>query len=190
MVRKLMSLSRILRMTSPAPLSNSTLSESGAGEVIRKKLLTDFNLHTILRLPTGIFYANGVRANVLFFSKGGKTESVWFYDYRTGIKHTLATNPIKRSDLDDFVACYNADDLSARKDTWSAENPNGRWRKFPVGDILSRDKTNLDISWIKEEGESADDYTLAELFSIIEEKSRNISNAVESLKKLIGDIEE
>ena len=147
-------------------------------------------MHTILRLPTGIFYANGVRANVLFFSKGVKTESVWFYDYRTGIKHTLATNPIKRSDLDDFVACYHADDLSARKETWSAENPNGRWRRFPVSDILSRDKTNLDISWIKEEGESADDYTLAELFSIIEEKSRNISNAVKSLKKLIGDIEE
>ena len=167
-------------------LPDNVLFESGAGEVIRKKLLTDFNL----RLPTGIFYANGVRANVLFFSKGGKTESVWFYDYRTGIKHTLATNPIKRSDLDDFVACYHADDLSARKETWSAENSNGRWRRFPVSDILSRDKTNLDISWIKEEGESADDYTLAELFSIIEEKSRNISNAVESLKKLIGDIEE
>ena len=171
-------------------LPDNVLFESGAGEVIRKKLLEDFNLHTILRLPTGIFYANGVRANVLFFSKGGKTESIWFYDYRTGIKHTLATNPIKRSDLEDFVVCYNADDLSARKETWSAENPNGRWRKFPVADILSSDKTNLDISWIKEEGESADDYTLAELFSVIEEKSRNISNAVASLKKLIGDIEE
>ena len=171
-------------------LPDNVLFESGAGEVIRKKLLEEFNLHTVLRLPTGIFYANGVRANVLFFSKGSKTENVWFYDYRTGVKHTLATNPIKRSDLDDFVACYHAEDINARQETWSEETPNGRWRKYPVADVLSRDKTNLDISWIKEEGESADDYTLAELFSIIEDKSKSISNAVESLKKLIGDIEE
>lgn len=171
-------------------LPDNVLFESGAGEVIRKKLLEEFNLHTVLRLPTGIFYANGVRANVLFFSKGTKTENVWFYDYRTGIKHTLATNPIKRSDLDDFVACYNAEDITARKETYSENTPNGRWRKYPVADILSRDKTNLDISWIKEEGESADDYTLTELFSIIEDKSKSISSAVESLKKLIGDIEE
>lgn len=171
-------------------LPDNVLFESGAGEVIRKKLLEEFNLHTVLRLPTGIFYANGVRANVLFFSKGTKTENVWFYDYRTGIKHTLATNPIKRSDLDDFVACYNAEDITARKETYSENTPNGRWRKYPVADILSRDKTNLDISWIKEEGESADDYTLAELFSIIEDKSKSISSAVESLKKLIGDIDE
>ena len=171
-------------------LPDNVLFESGAGEVIRKKLLEEFNLHTVLRLPTGIFYANGVRANVLFFSKGTKTENVWFYDYRTGVKHTLATNPIKRSDLDDFVACYHAEDINARKETWSEDNPNGRWRKYPVADILSRDKTNLDISWIKEEGESADDYTLAELFSIIEDKSKTIASAVESLKKLIGDIEE
>ena len=171
-------------------LPDNVLFESGAGEVIRKKLLEEFNLHTVLLLPTGIFYANGVRANVLFFSKGSKTENVWFYDYRTGVKHTLATNPIKRSDLDDFVACYHAEDINARQETWSEETPNGRWRKYPVADVLSRDKTNLDISWIKEEGESADDYTLAELFSIIEDKSKSISNAVESLKKLIGDIEE
>lgn len=171
-------------------LPDNVLFESGAGEVIRKKLLEEFNLHTVLRLPTGIFYANGVRANVLFFSKGTKTENVWFYDYRTGVKHTLATNPIKRSDLDDFVACYNAENITARKETWSEDTPNGRWRKYPIADILSRDKTNLDISWIKEEGESADDYTLAELFSIIEGKSKTIASAVESLKKLIGDIEE
>ena len=171
-------------------LPDNVLFESGAGEVIRKKLLEEFNLHTVLRLPTGIFYANGVRANVLFFSIGSKTENVWFYDYRTGVKHTLATNPIKRSDLDDFVACYHAEDINARQETWSEETPNGRWRKYPVADVLSRDKTNLDISWIKEEGESADDYTLAELFSIIEDKSKTIASAVESLKKLIGDIEE
>lgn len=171
-------------------LPDNVLFESGAGETIRKRLLADFNLHTILRLPTGIFYANGVRANVLFFTKGLPTKEIWFYDYRSGIKHTLATNPIKRSDLDDFVACYHADNISERVETWSTDNPNGRWRRFSVEEILARDKTNLDVSWIKEERESADDYTLAELFSIIEEKSNNISTAVASLKKMIGDIEE
>lgn len=171
-------------------LPDNVLFESGAGETIRKRLLADFNLHTILRLPTGIFYANGVRANVLFFTKGIPTRETWFYDYRSGIKHTLATNPIKRSDLDDFVACYHADNISERVETWSTDNPNGRWRRFSVEEILARDKTNLDVSWIKEERESADDYTLAELFSIIEEKSNNISTAVASLKKMIGDIEE
>ena len=105
-------------------LPDNVLFEAGAGETIRKKLLNDFNLHTILRLPTGIFYANGVKANVLFFTKGTKTKDLWIYDYRTGIKHTLATNPLKRSDLDDFVACYNADNIAARKETWSEENPN------------------------------------------------------------------
>lgn len=171
-------------------LPDNVLFESGAGEVIRKKLLNDFNLHTVLRLPTGIFYANGVRANVLFFTKGRKTRNVWFYDYRTGVKHTLATNPIKRSDLDDFVACYHADDINARIETWSPNNSNGRWRKFSYDEVIARDKTNLDISWIKEEGESADDYTLAELFEKIESKSKSISEAVQSLKKLIGEIEE
>jgi len=171
-------------------LPDNVLFESGAGEVIRKRLLTEFNLHTILRLPTGIFYANGVRANVLFFTKGTKTENVWFYDYRTGIKHTLATNPIKRSDLDDFVCCFHVDDIFARKETWNDENPCGRWRKYPAKDILARDKTNLDISWIKEEGESADNYTLEELFSKIEEKSKRISESVAALKKLIGEIKE
>jgi type I restriction enzyme M protein len=171
-------------------LPDNVLFESGAGEVIRKRLLNDFSLHTILRLPTGIFYANGVRANVLFFNKGTRMDNVWVYDYRTGIKHTLATRPIQREDLDDFVACFHADDLTARRETWSKDNPNGRWKKFTYDEIISRDKTNLDISWIKEAGESADDYTLAELFSRIEEKSKSISDAVQSLKKLIGGISE
>lgn len=86
-------------------LPDNVLFEAGAGETIRKKLLSDFNLHTILRLPTGIFYANGVKANVLFFKKGEPTKEIWFYDYRTGINHTLVQNPLKRSDLDDFCHC-------------------------------------------------------------------------------------
>ena len=85
-------------------LPDNVLFEGGAGEVIRKKLLSEFNLHTILRLPTGIFYAQGVKANVLFFTKGSRTKDIWFYDYRTDVKHTLATNPMQRHHLDDFVS--------------------------------------------------------------------------------------
>lgn len=171
-------------------LPDNVLFEGGAGEVIRKKLLSDFNLHTILRLPTGIFYAQGVKANVLFFSKGSRTKDIWYYDYRTGIKHTLATNPMQRSHLDDFVKCYNPDNISAREETYDAEtNPNGRWRKYSVDEILKRDKTSLDITWIKL-GDDDNDYTLAQLMDIIKEKSDNISKAVAELQKLISNIEE
>lgn len=171
-------------------LPDNVLFEGGAGEVIRKKLLTEFNLHTILRLPTGIFYAQGVKANVLFFSKGTPTEDIWFYDYRTGIKHTLATNPMQRHHLDDFVECYKSENIHARKETYDAEaNPNGRWRKYNVEDILKRDKTSLDITWIKQSDDD-NDYTLAELMSMIQEKSDNISKAVAELQKLMANIEE
>ena len=171
-------------------LPDNVLFEGGAGEVIRKKLLTEFNLHTILRLPTGIFYAQGVKANVLFFSKGTPTKDIWFYDYRTGVKHTLATNPMQRHHLDDFVECYKSENILARQETYDAEsNPNGRWRKYNVDDILKRDKTSLDITWIKQNDDD-NDYTLAELMTQIQEKSDNISNAVAELQKLMANIEE
>ena len=170
-------------------LPDNVLFEGGAGETIRKKLLEDFNLHTILRLPTGIFYAQGVKANVLFFQKGTPTKNVWYYDYRTGIKHTLATKPMMRHHLDDFVKCYHAEDISQRKETYSEENPNGRWRKYPVSELLKRDKTSLDISWIKQTDDD-DDLSLAELMNTIQQKSDNISKAVAELQKLLKDIEE
>ena len=171
-------------------LPDNVLFEGGAGETIRKKLLSDFNLHTILRLPTGIFYAQGVKANVLFFSKGQPTKEIWFYDYRTDIKHTLATNKLERHHLDDFVTCYNAGNLAGRKETYdAANNPQGRWRKYPVDDILTRDKTSLDITWIKQGGE-ADDRSLAELMADIKEKSKTISSAVAELEKLLANINE
>ncbi|WP_349861890.1 type I restriction-modification system subunit M, partial [Bacteroides cellulosilyticus] len=135
-------------------LPDNVLFEGNAGEIIRKELLKNFNLHTILRLPTGIFYAQGVKANVLFFSKGTPTQDVWFFDYRTDIKHTLATNPMQRQHLDEFVECYQADNRANRKETYDAEtNPNGRWRKYSINEILERDKTSLDISWIKQGGD-------------------------------------
>ena len=170
-------------------LPDNVLFADGAGEILRKKLLKDFNLHTILRLPTGIFYANGVKANVLFFEKGCPTQETWYYDYRTGIKHTLATKPLKRSDLEDFVNCYCAGHVEDRKETWSPENPNGRWRKYHVNELLARDKTSLDISWIKD-GSDTVDCSLAELMQTIQEKSANIAAAVTELSKLIEGIEE
>lgn len=170
-------------------LPDNVLFEGGAGETIRKKLLEDFNLHTILRLPTGIFYAQGVKANVLFFQKGTPTKNVWYYDYRTGIKHTLATKPMQRQHLDDFVKCYHAENISQRKETYSEENPNGRWRKYPVSELLKRDKTSLDISWIKQTDDD-DDLSLAELMSTIQQKSDNISKAVAELQKLLSNINE
>ena len=170
-------------------LPDNVLFADGAGEILRKKLLKDFNLHTILRLPTGIFYANGVKANVLFFEKGSPTQETWYYDYRTGIKHTLATKPLKRSNLEDFVNCYCAGHFEDRKETWSPENPNGRWRKYHINELLARDKTSLDISWIKD-GSDTVDCSLAELMQTIQGKSTNIAAAVTELSKLIEGIEE
>jgi len=170
-------------------LPDNVLFEGGAGETVRKKLLNDFDLHTILRLPTGIFYANGVKANVLFFSKGIKTKEVWYYDYRTSVKHTLATNPIQRYHLDDFVKCYHTENRHNRIETYSADNPNGRWRKYSYEEIIARDKTSLDITWLKS-GEDSIDYSLNELMTMMEEKSKNISSAISELQKLIGGIDE
>lgn len=171
-------------------LPDNVLFEGGAGETIRKELLKNFNLHTILRLPIGIFYAQGVKANVLFFTKGTPTKDIWFFDYRTGVKHTLATNPMLRHHLDEFVECYKADNINARTETYNAEtNPNGRWRKYDVDEVMKRDKTSLDISWIKLNDDD-NDMSLAELMSNIQEKSDNISKAVAELQKLLANIEE
>ena len=163
-------------------LPDNVLFEGGAGETIRKKLLEDFNLHTILRLPTGIFYAQGVKANVLFFQKGTSTKNVWYYDYRTGIKHTLATKPMMRQHLDDFVKCYHAENIAARQET-------ERFKCYPVDELLARDKTSLDITWIKQTDDD-EDISLGELISTIEEKSNNIITAVQKLKELMASIEE
>jgi len=171
-------------------LPDNVVFEGGAGETIRKELLKNFNLHTILRLPTGIFYAQGVKANVLFFTKGTPTKDIWFFDYRTGVKHTLATNPMLRHHLDEFVECYKADNINARTETYNAEtNPNGRWRKYDVDEVMKRDKTSLDISWIKLNDDD-NDMSLAELMANIQEKSDNISKAVAELQKLLANIEE
>ena len=174
-------------------LPDNVLFADGDGERIRKDLMEKCNLHTILRLPTGIFYAQGVKTNVLFFTRGktdkDNTKEVWIYDLRNDMPSFGKTNPLKKEDFDDFVACYADGDLSARKETYSEENPNGRWRKFTYEEILARDKTSLDITWIKSDT-GADDYTLAELLEQIKEKSANISKAVNELEALVGEVEE
>lgn len=173
---------------------DNVLFEGGAGETVRRKLLETTDLHTILRLPTGIFYAQSVKANVIFFDNrpaapSYQTKEVWIYDYRTGVHHTLKKNPLRESDLADFVKCYNPENRHVRLETYSAENPDGRWRKFSYDEIIARDKTSLDITWIKS-GNNADDYTLAELLEIIREKSAAIATAVSNLEQIVGEVDE
>ncbi|MFN2142140.1 MAG: N-6 DNA methylase [Candidatus Promineifilaceae bacterium] len=135
---------------------DNVLFEGGAGETVRRKLLQESDLHTILRLPTGIFYAQGVKANVLFFDrKPGReqawTREIWFYDYRTNIHHTLKQNPLARADLDEFVEVFNPANRHERRPTWSEETPDGRWRSYSYEEIMARDKVNLDIFWLRDE---------------------------------------
>lgn len=171
-------------------LPDNVLFEGNAGTTIRKKLLTEFNLHTILRMPTGIFYKPGVKTNVLFFTKGQPTTDIWFYDYRTNIHHTLKQKPMKRSDLDDFVACYNADDITKRKETYNAEsNPSGRWRKFSAAELLETEKVKLDLAWIKSDDGSSD-MSLSEMLGFIGEKAENINANYKTLQALLANIEE
>ena len=131
-----------------------------------------------------------LKGNVLFCTKGEPTKDIWFYDYRTDVKHTLATNKLERHHLDDFVACYHAENINERTETYNAEtNPQGRWRKYTIEEVSLRDKTSLDITWIKQGGD-ADNRSLAELITDIKEKSQTISAAVLELEKLLANIEE
>ena len=135
---------------------DNVLFEGGAGETVRRKLLHECNVHTLLRLPTGIFYAQGVKANVLFFErKPGSatpwTKDLWIYDLRTNINFTLKQSPLTRADLDGFVAAYNPANRHERTPTWSPETPDGRWRCYGIDELLSRDKVNLDIFWLRDE---------------------------------------
>jgi type I restriction enzyme M protein len=135
---------------------DGVLSAAGAGEAIRRRLLTEYNVHTLLRLPTGIFYAAGVNANVLFFDRQrpqqkAKVNTLWVYDLRTNNHFTLVGNRLDRSDLDEFVRCYNATNLLDRVATWAKDDPTGRWRSFDINELLKRDKCNLDLSWIEDE---------------------------------------
>lgn len=168
-------------------LPDNVLTDGNATAKVREKLLKDFNLHTILRLPTGIFYAGGVKTNVLFFEKGEKTKDIWVYDYRTGIKHTFATKPMTREHLDDFVNCYCSGHMEDRIQTYSEENPNGRWRKFTADEVYSRDQLKLDFKWI--DLTEKDDRTVNELLSEMQEKAASIAKAVSKLQEILGGID-
>ena len=168
-------------------LPDNVLTDGNATAKVREKLLEEFNLHTILRLPTGIFYANGVKTNVLFFEKGEKTKDIWVYDYRTGIKHTMATKPMTRADLDDFVDCYCSGHMNDRTATYSEENPNGRWRKFTEDEVYSRDQLKLDFKWL--DLTEKDDRTVTELLSEMQDKATAISDAVSKLQEILGGID-
>ena len=166
-------------------LPDSVLTDTGSTEKVREKLMKDFNLHTILRLPTGIFYANGVKTNVLFFEKGKSTKDIWVYDYRTGIKHTMATKPMTRAHLQEFVDCYCSGHMEDRQQTYSEENPNGRWRCFTEEEVKKAD--NLDFKWL--DLEEKDERTISEVLDDMQDESDGIVAAVTSLKELLGGID-
>lgn len=131
-------------------LPDNVLFEGGAGETLRRKLLRDFDLHTMLRLPTGIFYAQGVKANVLFFDKKPAaerpwTERLWIYDLRTNQHFTLKQNPLRRQHLDDFVECYAPEKV--RSERIESE----RFRSFTYAELIARDKVNFDVTWLRDE---------------------------------------
>jgi len=169
-------------------LPDSVLFEGGAGEIIRKKMLDEVNLHTILRLPTGIFYAQGVKSNVLFFEKKKNvkkkgTSEVWFYDYRTNVHHTPKNNQIAFKHLQEFIDCYNIGSEKKRTETWSTESQKGRWRKYSYDEIIERDKTNLDIFWLKDDS-LIDLENLPNPETLIDDIIENIESTLANFKSI------
>jgi len=173
-------------------LPDNVLFEGGAGETVRKALLETTELHTILRLPTGIFYAQGVKANVLFFdnkpaSKKAWTKEVWIYDYRNNVHHTPKKSPMGFEHLQDFIKLYNSKNRNKRTETWSEENEDGRWRKYTYDEIIARDKTNLDIFWIKDKS-LADLDNLPDPDILANEIIENIESGLSSFREIMETI--
>lgn len=175
-------------------LPDNVLFEGGAGETVRKKLLQNADVHTVLRLPTGIFYAQGVKANVVFFdakpaSKDPWSKEVWYYDYRTNIHHTLKKQPLTYEDLQDFIKAYNPENRHNRKETWSEDNPEGRWRKYNYDEIISRDKTSMDIFWLKDDSLTDLD-NLPDPDVLATEIVENIEAGLDSFREIVRGLEE
>ena len=167
-------------------LPDSVLTDGNSTKKVRDKLIKDYNLHTILRLPTGIFYANGVKTNVLFFEKGTPTKDIWVYDYRTGVKHTMVKKPMTRAHLQEFVDCYCSGHMEDRKETYDANtNPNGRWRKYTEAEIKGRE--DLNFKWLDFTEE--DDRTVADILDEMQEEADDINTAVTRLKNLLEGLE-
>lgn len=171
---------------------DNVLFEGGAGETIRRDLLKTCDVHTLLRLPTGIFYAQGVKANVLFFdvkeaSERPWTQKLWIYDLRTNKHFTLKTKPLQRSDLDEFVARYNPENRHDRTATWSEDTPDGRWRAYDYDDLVARDKANLDIFWLRDE--SLDDAASLEAPDVIAaEIIEDLQTALDEMALIYADL--
>jgi len=186
---------------------DNVLFEGGAGETVRRNLLKQFDVHTLLRLPTGIFYAQGVKANVLFFDakpaqEAAWTKTLWVYDLRTNMHFTLKTNPLKRADLDEFVACYNPGNRHERKPTWHEEvtpPPNplpqgegetgimGRWRAFDYEELLKRDKLNLDIFWLRDKS-LEDSENLPEPDVLAQEIADDLQTALDQFTAIAAEL--
>jgi type I restriction enzyme M protein len=171
---------------------DNVLFEGGAGETIRRKLLHECDVHTLLRLPTGLFYAQGVKANVLFFDRKPASETpwtkkLWIYDLRTNIHFTLKTNPLKRADLDEFVANYNPSNRNQRTQTWSETNPSGRWRSYDYADLTARDKASLDIFWLRDESLEDSD-NLPDPGVIAREIVEDLQAALEQFRLIAEDL--
>ena len=177
----------LLKMNGHAAIvvPDNVLFEGGAGETIRRKLLDQCDVHTLLRLPTGIFYAQGVKANVLFFdrkpaAKTPWTKTLWIYDFRTNQHFTLKTKPLQRPDLDDFVARYNPKNRHRRKET-------ERFKKFDYDELLKRDKLSLDIFWLKDES-LEDTENLPNPDIIAAEIAEDLEAALAQFAEIAGDL--
>ena len=172
---------------------DNVLFEGGAGEIIRKKLLENTDLHTILRLPTGVFYAQGVKANVIFFdnreaSPDPWTKEVWYYDYRTNIHHTLKKKPMRYEHLSEFIECYNPRNRHRRKATWDEqEAPEGRWRSYGYEELTARDKTSLDVFWLKDKS-LVDLDNLPEPDELAEQIIENLEAGLDGFREVLATL--
>jgi len=173
---------------------DNVLFEGGAGEKIRKRLMHECEVHTLLRLPTGIFYSPGVKANVLFFerragSETAATKMLWVYDLRMNKHFTLKRHPLRRSDLDEFVKCYQPGNRHQRVETWSEQNIDGRWRSYKYEELLERDKTSLDLFWIRDES-LINVANLPDPDILANEIAEDLQSALEQIKSVLDDLEE
>ncbi len=164
---------------------DNVLFEGGAGETVRRKLLQECDVHTLLRLPTGVFYAQGVKANILFFdrkpaSEKPWTEKLWIYDLRTNQHFTLKTNTLKYDDLADFIKCYNPDNRFERKET-------DRFRGFAYNELMQRDKVSLDIFWLKDDS-LEDSENLPDPDIIAKDIAENLEDALEQFRSIQEDL--
>ena len=186
----------ILKATGKAAVvvPDNVLFEGGAGEIVRKELLETTDLHTILRLPTGIFYKPGVKANVIFFDKRPasaemQTQEVWIYDFRTNVHFTLKQHPMTEADLADFIKCYNPENRHERTETWSEDNLDGRFRRFYIQEILERDRTSLDIFWLKDKS-LADLDNLPAPEELAQDIMENLQAAMDGFSELLAALKQ